>query len=627
MANYSITLENPQDQLLDFTQHGLLRLDCRGCVTFYNRSSARLLGLTHHRLQHSLPFWKLSCWERDEHTREILRRAIVQCLKGQSLHFSVSMVSQEETSLRLELVLTPVSLPGQTRQVLVEIMDVSSTFEAHEMERNSRLSAESENQAKRDILAHLSHEIRTPMNAIIGMAQLTLRTPLSERQRDYLTTIHDAAQSLLGMVNGILDFSKLDAGKIELELIPFRMQQVLQNINRLVEFRAREKGVGFSIRDVEMKDVLLGDPLRLQQVLLNLCDNAIKFTQHGQITIDVEEISRESDRMELQFRVTDTGIGLREDQLTRLFSPYQQAEPAIARQYGGTGLGLNIARQLVNAMGGELQAESVAGKGSCFTFHLPFNRAWARQSVSGVKLAANPVLEGLRVLLVDDNPVCRLTESKILRTAGCQVLLAGSGMEAYQLVRQVPGEIDLVIMDWELPDIDGAEAVRRIQKLYSRLSAQKIDPPAVVMLTAYDQVRVVGNGFFPDGFLAKPATPDQLIPLLVSVMESRTVNMKSPQDTPPSSPAAPTSIVTPVLSMQEQQMFLRSLLQQLQRFEVPSPEQAKKLAFCLQQNHSTNEAKTLLSLIERFEFRHASQLLEEFLYKRALSFSHPQEPC
>jgi PAS domain S-box-containing protein len=372
----------------------------------------------------------------------------------------------------------------------------------------ARLKADEANKSKGDFLANMSHEIRTPMNAVIGMTYLALKTELNAKQRDYLKKIESSANSLLGIINDILDFSKIEAGKLDMENVDFNLQNVLDNLANLITVKAQENE-NLEVLFATAQDVphfLVGDSLRLGQVLINLANNAVKFTESGEIVISTEVYNRENDRVTLKFSVRDTGIGLTQDQISKLFEAFSQADSSTTRKYGGTGLGLTICQRLVQMMGGEIWAESAPGQGSTFSFTANFGMS---QEKDKKRFTTPTSLQGMKVLVVDDNATSREIFQRMLESLSFEVAVVASGEEGLAELEgaSVEHPFELVIMDWKMPGMDGIEASGRIK---NHPGLQKI--PRVVLVTAYGREEVMKNAEKAglDGFLIKPVSPSVL---------------------------------------------------------------------------------------------------------------------
>ncbi len=385
--------------------------------------------------------------------------------------------------------------------------DYNRTLEQKVRQRTKEL-AEARDQAvaayksKSEFLSMVSHEIRTPMNAILGMTQLTLKTELTDKQYDYLSKVQSSAYVLLGVINDILDVSKIEAGKLEIEQVDFNLEDVLKNLSSIVGMSAEEKGLKVHIRCAnDVPFALIGDPLRLGQVLLNLAGNAVKFTESGEVEINVntEQIDFNSNRLMLRFSVRDTGIGLTPEQLSGLFQSFSQADSSTTRKYGGTGLGLVICKRLVEKMGGTIEVASEPGKGSVFTFTL----AVKKQKMIRNHLTVPEYLRNMKVLVVDDSATSREILQTYLESFSLAVTTAKSGYEAIELLENsaVADPFQLILMDWKMPQMDGIATIRQMLK-NPRIARM----PTLVMVSAYGREEVMSRceDISIGGFLMKP---------------------------------------------------------------------------------------------------------------------------
>jgi PAS domain S-box-containing protein len=400
--------------------------------------------------------------------------------------------------------------PGGLIGLLVDISDQKRV--AEEL-RLAKAKAEEATQMKSMFLANMSHEIRTPMNAIIGLSHLALKTQLTPKQRDYVGKVHNAGTSLLAVINDILDFSKIEAGKLDLESTDFKLDEVIASVTTLTAQKAHEKGLEFLAHVAPgIPELLLGDPLRLGQILTNFVNNAVKFTERGEIRLDIQQLERAGEKVQLQFAVRDTGIGMTPEQSAKLFQPFTQADMSTTRKHGGTGLGLTICRRLVELMGGRIWLESQPGVGTTFFFTVWLGIG----SAAGLGKRIPEKLARLRVLVVDDNPAAREILQEPLSTVTASVDVAASGKEAIAAIQQrdAADPYDIVFMDWRMPGMDGLQASRHIKS-----DETLRHPPHIVLVTAFgrEEVREEAERLELDGFLVKPVTKSTIVDTLVNV--------------------------------------------------------------------------------------------------------------
>jgi two-component system sensor histidine kinase/response regulator len=412
---------------------------------------------------------------------------------------------------QLWTVKVPVLFDGEVGAVIGLSTDVT---ELHKL----RAQADAANQAKSNFLSNMSHEIRTPMNSIIGMSHLALKTVANPKQRDYLEKIHHSSQHLLGIINDILDFSKIEAGKLELEVLDFGLDALMQNIANQLGDAAADKRLALAIEiDPALAQQLRGDPLRLEQVLLNFTSNAIKFSENGCIRVRALAEADDENEIVVRFEVIDTGIGMSQAEVAELFKSFHQADPSTTRKYGGTGLGLVISKQLAELMGGTVGVDSMPGRGSCFWFTARLGKAL--NFLPGGRDTIDPhVLEQLRgayLLLAEDNVFSQQVGQELLEEAGATVVLANNGKEAIDLM--LKERFDCVLMDVQMPVMDGFEATRMIR------SDPRLRDALVIAMTANagrdDQARCLEAGM--NEFVTKPISPKLMFEVIAKWLATR----------------------------------------------------------------------------------------------------------
>ena len=424
------------------------------------------------------------------------------------------------------------SLELRVLQRTADLALANQRLQAQEAElREAKDRAEDASRMKGDFLANMSHEIRTPMNAIVGMTYLALRSTQDARLLDYLQKIQQSSRHLLGIIDDILDFSKIEADKLSLERIDFSVATVLDNFTNLVSDRAQAKGLELILEVApEVPDLVVGDPLRLGQVLINFGNNAVKFTQQGEIHVSVSVQREESDHVTLRFAVRDTGIGLTQEQIGQLFQSFQQADTSTSRRYGGTGLGLAIARRLAEMMGGEVGVNSRPGEGSTFWFTARLERS--REAVPLIKTGSRTV--EARMLVVDDNASARQVLMEMLQRMGFRAEAVEGGQAALEAVVQADHQaqpFDVVMLDYQMPGLDGLEAARLLRQM------PLARPPRLMLVSGFgsDEVLAQATASGISVALRKPLNPSHLLDQLMTLLGSVPPGSGNAQDaaTPP----------------------------------------------------------------------------------------------
>jgi len=490
---------------------GIWDLDLTTGTALWDAQTYRLWGFD---AQNETDRHKL--WSQGIHPDDLPRvtQNIADCVATGEIYSSVFRVIWPDKSIHHLSAYGQLSLDAQGKvvQMIGTNIDVTEAAHYEQSLKEARDKAEEASQSKGQFLANMSHEIRTPMNAILGLLSLLQNTELTARQRDYASKTEGAAQSLLGLLNDILDFSKVEAGKMTLERIPFRLDRLLRNLSVVLSANVGSKNleVLFDVAPT-LPEVLLGDAMRLQQVLTNLGSNAVKFTAQGQVVIALRNAGLTATHAIIEFSVQDSGIGIAPESLSHIFSGFSQAEASTTRRFGGAGLGLAISQRLVALMGGQISVTSSVGQGSTFAFTVVLPRA----TVIPPELAAptRPNLAARRVLLVDDNPIAGELMLRTVRTWGWPVEWVSSGAQALAQVRAelaAPGgafPYDVIFVDWQMPEMDGWETARRLRELGATCTGPR---PMMIMVTAHGRENLARRSTqeqdLLDGFLVKPIT-------------------------------------------------------------------------------------------------------------------------
>lgn len=445
--------------------------------------------------------------------RELIGRAVEQ---RESFDAELPFVTARDRSIWVRAIGRPVIEGDRVVRVVGAFQDVTEQRAARASLQAAKDEAESATRTKSQFVAMMSHEIRTPLNGILGVTSLLRETKLDPQQADLLRTLHESGEALLVILNDVLDLSKIEAGRIEFERVPFDLHRVVDDVRRLFAGRAQEKGIGLTtaIR-AGVPERVIGDPGRLRQIVLNLVSNAVKFTERGEVRVELSIRESTGRRRGIRIDVVDSGPGMDAATTQRLFQPFVQASASTQRDFGGTGLGLSIAKRLVESMGGVISCSSEPGQGSTFRVELAFEVAKAASEADAAAVlvdcgSGERLPLGLHVLLAEDNPVNQRVAQRMLERMGCTVEIAANGRIAVEAFER--GDFDVVLMDWQMPEMDGLEATRRIRELPRQRRVPIVALTANAMSGDIDTCRGAGM----DDFIAKPVTMARLYEVLAA---------------------------------------------------------------------------------------------------------------
>ena len=524
------SLRHSESQLLSFIDSApdaTILMNARGDICLSNQQVETLFGISSGELIGKKIELLIPAAVREKHV--MLRSNFFQAPQVRAMGSGKELLGLRKSGEKfpVEISLSPIELGGES-YVTASIRDISERKAAERELQLARQIAEEATQAKSDFLANMSHEIRTPMNAIIGMSELALKTDLTPKQHNYIDKVNRSAEGLLGIINDILDFSKIEAGKLDLEYTEFHLESVLDNLSNLVGLRAEEKGLELLLDiDSDVPSLLLGDSLRLGQILINLGNNAVKFTDRGEIVVIVGVDDIDEDNVTLRFSVSDTGIGMTPEEQSRLFQAFGQADASTTRKYGGTGLGLTISKRLVEMMQGDIWLESEVGSGSTFTFTASFG--W-KPLEDARPTAASLELQDMRVLVVDDNPTAREILVGISSSLGFRTDAASGGTMAVDMAEVADQESDpyrIILMDWQMPVTDGVVTTQLLMDK-GLLGKDRF----VIMITAYgrDEAAAAAGVDMPiSNYLTKPVNGSALLDSVLEAIGRSPVSIRQRQ--------------------------------------------------------------------------------------------------
>lgn len=503
------------------TDNAIVITDAKGKIEWINEGFSRITGYTLEEVKGRTPGEVLQGSETNPETKKFIGEQL-----RQRNSFRTEILNYSKTGHKYWVELSIQAIydnKGNLTNFIAVESDITERKKYESELQHAKEKAEEASRVKQEFMAVVSHEIRTPLNAIMGMTNLIQKTSLSPLQSDYISTVQISADNLQGIINSILDFSKIEAGKMSLQKIPFNLKKILQNIISSNEFRAEQKGIGLFLKfDEKLNATLLGDPIRLSQVLLNLVSNAIKFTDIGKIIIEARVVTKMNNALVVEFNVIDTGKGISPEKHKLIFESFTQEDSSISRKYGGTGLGLSISKQLVELMGGDLRVKSELGEGSTFSFVVGF--PISQEPIEEAKqnhLSSNSLI-GKKILLVEDNAMNQFFAQKLLEGWGMKVDIAQNGREGVEKFRAK--YYDGILMDIQMPEMDGFQATKII-----RTESTKVPIIALTALVVDEEIEHFSRVGMND-YIAKPFVPDELMQKLIKhISVTQTYSISSPK--------------------------------------------------------------------------------------------------
>lgn len=521
-------LRNNQSQLhllsiiAERTVNGVVITNNKGQIEWVNSSFTKITGYTLEEVEGKPPGSFLQGPDSDKNTIKYMGSMIKH-----GLDFSAEIINYHKDGTKYWIKVSGHPIKNEKGEVIKYFAleeDITTRMATEQALRDAKEKADASSYAKDIFLANMSHEMRTPLNAMLGMGNQLKKTRLNQEQSFFLDTINAAADHLLVVINDILDLSRIEAGKLQLEDVDFDIVSLISRCMQVLSPKAEEKGIDFKMHiDERISKAVIGDPYRLNQILLNLLNNSIKFTNEGRVSIEVLVIKDEFEQQHLRFIVEDTGIGMDEKFTRHIFQKFTQEDSSIARKYGGTGLGLNITKQLVELMDGEIHVKSVKGKGSLFLVDLVFKKGREENIIKEQKIeVSSSILRGVKVLLVEDNEMNRILARTILKNYNAHIVEAENGLKAIELIQNE--SFDIVLMDIQMPIMGGFEATSHIrEKLNMNIP--------IIALTANalkgEKEKCINAGM--DAYLSKPFKDEDLVRLIASLLN---LNIKVSETTP-----------------------------------------------------------------------------------------------